>query len=170
MADYIILQNAPWGPLLGKQLLCMLNVIILCLHILQLVCCEWKERKQKCTASERHCWLIQNHRHLLLGKVALLLCACTHTRAHTHKTIFSGLVLKWINSTWLDRHIVLLACSVVLYKSNLILYLPCQPYHVHIKFIHIYVSAGFHQCSDHHSKRVYWISKIDHNYVLLNWI
>lgn len=41
MADCTILQNAPEGPLLGRQLLCMLNVIILCLPTLQLIYCEW---------------------------------------------------------------------------------------------------------------------------------
>ncbi len=81
MADCIILQNAPRGPLLGRQLLCMLNVIILCLPALRLIYCEWREREQKCTVSERDCWLIQNHRHLLLGKVALWL--------HTQKNAFS---------------------------------------------------------------------------------
>lgn len=47
MADCIILQNAPRGPLLGRQLLCTLTIITLCLPGLRLICCEWGERESK---------------------------------------------------------------------------------------------------------------------------
>lgn len=51
VADCKILQKAPRGPLLEKQLLCVLNVIILCLHSLQIVCYEWKERRSRLLAN-----------------------------------------------------------------------------------------------------------------------
>lgn len=49
MAGCIILQNAPQGPLQWRQLLCTLNVIILCLYAPPLIYCEQRE------AAEMHC-------------------------------------------------------------------------------------------------------------------
>lgn len=121
MAECIILQNAPQGPLVGRQLLCMLKVIILCLRAPQLIYCEWRGREQKCTVSERGCWLIQNHKATCYAERYSSCGRCTKQKKMII-SILSSLALKCIIYASVDRHRPIVACIMGLYRVNSVLY------------------------------------------------